>query len=111
MLSQWDGDARGFEWLNGDDSAQSVMAFVRKSEGESLVVVLNFTPVPRHDYRIPMHEEGAWWELFNSDGGGYGGSDQLNREQLHTEAVGMNGRSCSLRLNLPPLAGVVLRKA
>ena len=110
-FSQWDSDARGFEWLNGDDSGQSIMAFLRRSESETLVVVLNFTPVPRYDYRIPMHEEGAWWELFNSDGGGYGGSDLLNREQLHSEPVGMNGRQCSLRLNLPPLAGVVLRKA
>ncbi len=110
-LSRWDSDARGFEWLNGDDAEQSVIAFARRSEDETLVVVMNFTPVPREGYRIPMLEEGAWWELFNSDGGGYGGSDLLNREQLHTEQVGMNGRQCSLRLNLPPLSGVVLRKA
>ena len=110
-LSERDSESGGFEWLNGDDADQSVVAFVRRSENEALTVVLNFTPVARHDYRIPMAEEGAYWELFSSDGGGYGGSDLLNREQLHTEPVGMNGRHCSLRLTLPPLAGVILRKA
>ncbi|MEE4216123.1 MAG: 1,4-alpha-glucan branching protein GlgB [Xanthomonadales bacterium] len=109
-LSEWDCDGRGFEWLSGEDQEQSVMAFVRRSETETLTVVLNFTPVLRHDYRIPMAEEGAYWELFNSDGGAYGGSDQLNREQLHTDPEGMNGRPCSLRLTLPPLGGVILRK-
>ena len=58
-----------------------------------------------------MAEEGAYWELFNSDGSAYGGSDMLNREQLHTEPHGMNGRPCSLTLDLPPLACVILRKA
>jgi len=108
---EWDTDHRGFEWLNGDDSEQSVVAFARRGESETLIVVLNFTPVVRNDYRIPMIEEGAYWELFNSDGGGYGGSNLLNREKLHTERHGMNGREHSLCLSLPPLAGVVLRKA
>jgi 1,4-alpha-glucan branching enzyme len=110
-LSEWDSDSGGFEWLNGDDAEQSVIAFIRRSASETLTVVFNFTPVPRNGYRIPMAEEGAYWELFNSDGGGYGGSDLLNRDRLHTENVGMNGRSCSLCLDLPPLAGVVLRKS
>ena len=110
-LYEWDCDHRGFEWLNGDDSENSVIAFLRRGESETLTVVLNFTPVVRQDYRIPMAEEGAYWELFNSDGGGYGGSDLLNRDQLHTEQVGMNGRHCSLCLTLPPLGGVILRKA
>ena len=110
-FSERDSQADGFEWLNGEDSEQSVIAFVRRSEHEALTVILNFTPVARHDYRIPMAEEGAYWELFSSDGGAYGGSDLLNREQLHTEPVGMNGRHCSLRLTIPPLAGIILRKA
>ena len=110
-LYEWDADGRGFEWLNGEDSEQSVIVYRRCSESEALVVALNFTPAPRHGYRIPMAEEGAYWELFNSDGSAYGGSDMLNREQLHTEPHGMNGRPCSLTLDLPPLACVILRKA
>ncbi|MBT8056141.1 MAG: 1,4-alpha-glucan branching protein GlgB [Xanthomonadales bacterium] len=110
-LYEWDVDGRGFEWLNGEDSAQSVIAYLRRSESEALVVVLNFTPIPRYGYRIPMAEEGAYWELFNSDGGAFGGSDMLNRDQLHTEHHGMNGRPCSLVLDIPPLSCVILRKA
>jgi 1,4-alpha-glucan branching enzyme len=107
-LVQWDCDHRGFQWLSGDDKEQSVMCFSRHSEAELLVVVLNFTPVPRHDYRIPVPGQGIYREVFNSDAGSYLGSDMLNREPLHSEAVPMHSRENSLRLTLPPLAGVVL---
>jgi 1,4-alpha-glucan branching enzyme len=107
-LSEWDCDSRGFEWLNGDDRNQSVISFLRRSESESLAIVLNFTPVPRGDYRIPALG-GHWQELFNSDAHRYGGSGTLNPAPLAAEPIPMNGRSHSLRLTLPPLACVVLR--
>jgi len=107
-LSQWDCDGRGFEWLNGDDAEQSILAYCRRSEQERLLVVLNFTPVPRHGYRIPAIEKGAYRELFNSDAGIYWGSDLLNRGPIEAEAVPMNGRDYSLQLDLPPLGAVVL---
>jgi 1,4-alpha-glucan branching enzyme len=107
-LVQWDCDHRGFQWLSGDDKEQSVMCFSRHSEHEFLVVVLNFTPVPRPDYRIPVPGHGIYQEVFNSDSDSYLGSDMLNRDPLHSEPVPMNGREHSLRLTLPPLAGVVL---
>ncbi len=86
-LSEWDCDARGFEWLSGDDKEQSVISFLRRSENESVAVVLNFTPVPREGYRIPVAMPGVYREIFNSDAGLYGGSDVVNRGDLHTEAV------------------------
>jgi 1,4-alpha-glucan branching enzyme len=107
-LSEWDCDGRGFAWLNGDDAEQSVIAFCRQSEKERLLVVLNFTPVPRHGYRIPAIENGAYRELFNSDAGIYFGSDILNRRPIEADAVPMNGREFSLQLDLPPLGAVVL---
>jgi 1,4-alpha-glucan branching enzyme len=107
-LAQWDCDQRGFQWLSGDDKEQSVMCFSRHAESGIAVVVLNFTPVPRQDYRIPVPEQGTYREVFNSDAGSYLGSDLLNREPLHSEAIPMQGREHSLRLTLPPLAGVVL---
>ena len=110
-LSEWDCDSRGFEWLNGDDHVQSVISFVRRSSTETLLIVLNFTPVPRYDYRIPVNEAGEYEEVFNSDASELCGSGMLNHDRLHSEPVGFNGRENSLRLNLPPLAGVVLRKA
>jgi len=107
-FSQWDCDQRGFQWLSGDDKEQSVMCFSRHTEHEFVVVVLNFTPVPRQDYRIPVPEQGIYLEIFNSDADSYLGSNLLNQEPLQSEAVAMQGRAHSLRLTLPPLAGVVL---
>ncbi len=108
-LSVWDCDGRGFEWLSGDDKEQSVISFLRRSENETVAVVLNFTPVPREGYRIPVGMPGIYREIFNSDAGLYGGSDVVNRGDLHTEHVPWNGREHSLQVTLPPLSGVVLR--
>ena len=110
-LAAWDCDGKGFEWLSGDDAENSVMSFCRCSEHEKLLLVLNFTPVPREDYRIPVPDQGRYVELFNSDAAVYGGSDVLNTEPLQSEPAPMNGREHSLRLNLPPLAGLVLIKS
>jgi len=109
-LSEWDCDHRGFEWLSGEDEAQSVIVFLRKSEGETLTVALNFTPVPRGGYRIPVAQSGEYREVFNSDSEYYGGSGQLNRDSMHSEAVPSHGRENSLQITLPPLAGVVFQK-
>jgi 1,4-alpha-glucan branching enzyme len=109
-LHQWDCDSRGFEWLNGEDREQSVITFLRHGEGESLAVVLNFTPLPRQDYRIPLAQAGTYLEVFNSDDAGYGGSGASNHHPLESEPTGMQGRENSLRVNLPPLGGVVLKR-
>ena len=106
---EWDHDARGFEWLSGEDKEQSVISFLRRSENESVVVVLNFTPVAREGYRIPVSMPGIYRELFNSDAEAYGGSGVHNPGELHTEAVPCHGREHSLCFTLPPLGGVVLR--
>ena len=108
-LHQWDCDARGFEWLNGEDREQSVISFVRRGEDEQLIAVFNFTPVLRPDYRIPLPAAGEYRELFNSDLADYGGSDLSNSASLASEAVAMNGREHSLRLCLPPLGALLLR--
>ena len=108
-FSQWDHDARGFEWLSGEDREQSVISFLRRSEYESVVVVLNFTPVAREDYRVPVPMAGTYRELFNSDAVTYGGSGVHIQGELHTEAVPYHGREHSLCFTLPPLGGVVLR--
>ncbi len=108
-LSQWDCDQRGFEWLNGHDAEQSVISFIRNSENESLIVVLNFTPVPRENYRIAVPSSGIYIEIFNSDDESFKGSGMGNKDELESEAIPYWGREHSLCLTLPPLAGVVLR--
>jgi 1,4-alpha-glucan branching enzyme len=108
-LSEWDCDARGFEWLSGDDKDQSVISFLRRGKHEALAIILNFTPVARDGYRIPVPLPGVYKEIFNSDAPAYGGSGVENRGDLHSENFPWNGREHSLRFTLPPLGGVVLR--
>jgi 1,4-alpha-glucan branching enzyme len=108
-LSEWDCDARGFEWISGEDREQSVLTFLRRSENEMLAVILNFTPVPRYDYRIGVPAAGMYREVFNSDSPHLGGSGMLNREAISTETHAFHGRDNSLCVNLPPLGGVVLK--
>lgn len=107
-LHQRDVQGGGFEWIAHDDVSQSVVAFVRHGlRGECAVVVCNFTPLPRHGYRIGMPHAGTWRELVNTDNAVYGGSGVGNGE-LATEAVADHGRSQSVVLNLPPLACLLL---
>jgi 1,4-alpha-glucan branching enzyme len=108
-LAEWDGDARGFEWLNGDDKDQSTISYVRCSADETLAILLNFTPVLRQGYRMPVPVQGRYREVFNSDWECYGGSGTGAGVDLHSEAVPCNGREHSLVITTPPLACVVLR--
>ncbi len=100
----------GFQWLVGDDRDQSVFAYARHAAGaKTLLVVGNFTPVPRHNYRIGVPERGSWEEIFNSDATGFGGSG-LGNGRLQAEAEPSHGQPGSLCLTLPPLAVIVLRQ-
>ena len=107
-LHELDHDPAGFEWLSHDDASQSVIAYVRRSRsGAPVVVVCNFTPVPRPAYRIGLPQAGAWRALINTDQGVYGGSDHP-LQPGPVEAVPMHQRAQSITLNLPPLACIVL---
>ncbi|MDD3554111.1 MAG: 1,4-alpha-glucan branching protein GlgB [Deltaproteobacteria bacterium] len=110
-LYELDCEPGGFEWLDCNDSEQSVISFVRKAkDGSNLVMALNFTPVVRHNYRIAMPSAGVWREIFNTDEKEYGGSGVLNPFPMTTEAVTMHGRPQSLEMTLPPLAMSILKK-
>ena len=98
----------GFAWVDCHDASQSVISFRRMSEGREVVVVLNFTPVPRHDYRIGLPRGGLWREAVNSDSEHYGGSGQGNYGAVRAEAYRWMGLEHSAALTLPPLAGLVL---
>ena len=109
-LHQYDFESHGFEWIDCHDSQQSVISFIRKSDHDSVIVILNFTPVPRQGYRIGVPEEGQYSELYNSDSGYYAGSNLGNDGDLHTSSTEWMGRPCSLTLTLPPLGAIVLKK-
>ncbi len=102
-----DNSPEGFEWLEGGDSGNNVVAFHRKgANGESLVAVVNFSGNPVHDYRLGMPAGGEWTEVLNTDATDFGGSGVGNFGQVSTEAVAWGGRDNSAVLQLPPLAAV-----
>jgi 1,4-alpha-glucan branching enzyme len=100
----------GFQWLIGDDSANSVYAYLRWSkEGDPLLVVANLTPVPREGYRIGVPFAGTWVELLNTDAEMYAGSNLGNGGGVHTQEDHAHGMPVSVSLNLPPLAVLILK--
>jgi 1,4-alpha-glucan branching enzyme len=104
-------DWQGFEWIDCHDGQNSVLSFVRKTDDDFMVVVLNLTPVPRQGYRIGVPAEGEYREILNSDSAHYGGSNVGNgHRRLATEEQPWMGRPHSLELTLPPLAAVVLER-
>jgi len=99
----------GFEWLVADDSENSVFAFLRRdANGGEIMVVSNFTPVPRHGYRIGIPSPGRWREVLNTDSHYYNGSNMGNVGELHSENIASHHREHSLLLTLPPLATIFL---
>ncbi len=108
-----DTEPAGFEWVDGNDSDNSVISFMRKGTGprQTILVVCNFTPVPRLQYRLGVPEEGYWKELLNSDGKEYWGSGMGNLGGVSAEPIPSHGRSFSLSLTLPPLAVTFFKPA
>jgi 1,4-alpha-glucan branching enzyme len=109
-LHRFDFEGRGFAWLDWQDAGHSVLTYLRRDELGEVIVALNFTPVPRHGYRLGVPGKGAWRELFNSDSRFYGGSDLGNPLPLPAEPVPWMGQSHSVVVTLPPLAGIVIAR-
>ncbi|MEW4566663.1 1,4-alpha-glucan branching protein GlgB [Tautonia sp. JC769] len=110
-LHEIDFDWQGFDWLELHDWENSVLAFLRKGKqpGDELVVVCNFTPCLRENYRIGVPRGGGYREVFNSDSSLYGGSNAGNSGYLEAIPEHHAGRPCFLNLTLPPLAVVILK--
>ncbi len=99
----------GFEWIDCHDADQSVLSYMRKAGDEVAVVLVNFTPLPRHGYRIGVPTLTEYREVFNSDAELYGGSNTGNGGvQLMAEDQPWMNQPYSIVLTLPPLAGIVL---
>jgi 1,4-alpha-glucan branching enzyme len=111
-LHEKDFDPSGFEWVDCDDNENSVISLMRKgkSDQERVLIVCNFTPVPRHNYRIGVPMKGPWKEILNSDSKSYGGSGQGNLGTVDATPVPYHGRPYSLNLVLPPLSIVYFMK-
>jgi 1,4-alpha-glucan branching enzyme len=105
-LYEWDCRPGGFEWIDCNDADMSVVSFLRRgADAENcLLIVCNFTPVPRLNYRVGAPHGGVWRELLNSDAQIYGGSAMGNLGGVEAAPITLHGRSHTLTLTLPPLA-------
>jgi 1,4-alpha-glucan branching enzyme len=110
-LHQVDFDWQGFEWVDANDSDNSVYSFIRrgKNPDDMLIVILNATPVVRYGYHIGVPRAGHYEEVLNTDAGIYGGSNVGNLGGMNAGEHAWQGRRYSLALTLPPLAAVFLK--
>ena len=109
-LHELDTSADGFEWVDANDSNQSVSSYLRIGRsGAPVLVVLNYTPVVRAGYRVGVPRGGEWRELLNSDAQIYGGSGLGNFGSVQARAQASHGREHSLELVLPPLGALFLK--
>ncbi len=106
-----DMSPEGFEWIDCCDTEGSIVSLARRSRAKPdqvLAVVLNFTPMPRHNYQIGVPGGGHWSEVLNSDAALYGGSGQGNMGGVEAMPIPLHGRRWSVNLTLPPLGAVFL---
>src|SRR5579862_9809147 len=111
-LFELDFSPEGFQWVDYGDAEASVLSFLRKDRaGTPVLVVCNFTPVVRENYRIGVPRPGLWHEQLNSDAREYGGSGQGNLGGVDAAPLPAHGHFHSLSLRLPPLAALFLTPA
>ncbi len=110
-LYEVDFEPTGFEWIDCNDADSSVISFLRMSADrqDMVIVVCNFTPVPRYGYRVGVPVAGNYTEVLNTDAAVYGGGNVGNMGSVVSEPIAAHGRTLSLSLTLPPLATLVLR--
>jgi 1,4-alpha-glucan branching enzyme len=110
-LHELDSNPSGFAWIDCNDADTSVVSFVRngQSNDDIILVVCNFTPVPRFAYQVGVPRGGFWKEVLNSDAHAYAGSGVGNFGGVEASCTGWHGRSCSLSLAVPPLAALFLK--
>jgi 1,4-alpha-glucan branching enzyme len=108
-LHQLDCDPDGFRWIDVANAAESIVSYIRRGRDphELALVVCNFTPVPREDYRIGVPQPGRYRERINTDAIEYGGSGVGNAGEVHAEAHPAHGHHQSVRIRLPPLGALI----
>lgn len=109
-LHQRDCEPEGFEWIIANDQANSILAWIRRAPGQAPVVVItNFTPVPREKFRLPMPAAGRWIERINTDAGWYNGTNMGNQGVVEASEGNEYGYPATAELVLPPLATLILQ--
>ena len=110
-LHEQDFDLPGFEWIDCNDTLQSSLSMMRRARSakDVVIVAFNFTPVPRHNYRMGVPIDGFWREILNSDAQDYGGSGQGSLGGVEASTISSHGRPYSLNVTLPPLGAVFFK--
>jgi 1,4-alpha-glucan branching enzyme len=110
-LYQKDFDPTGFRWIESNDAEQSVFSYIRFAENPAdfLVVVCNFTPIPRYQYRIGVPQMGHYAEVMNSDSAHYGGGNIGNLGGVEAERILWHAWPQSVSVTVPPLGVIVFR--
>lgn len=105
-------DESGFEWIEGSDADNSILAYLRKgfNPKDDILVILNLTPVPRNSWRVGLPVKGKWKLLLNSDEEQFYGSALFNDIEILSEEKAWHGRKYSTLVSLPPLAGLVFKR-
>ncbi|MDA8634078.1 1,4-alpha-glucan branching protein GlgB [Verrucomicrobiales bacterium] len=110
-LNELDHEAGGFEWIDHEDSENSLFSFLRRSrDGETIIAIVNATPVLREGYRLGVPNGGFYEEIFNSDAEIYGGSNQGSGGGIPTQEQEAHGKPHSIEITIPPLGTVFLKR-
>jgi 1,4-alpha-glucan branching enzyme len=111
-LHEIDFDTHGFRWIDFRDVEQSVTAYLRfaRDPSDFVVVANNYTPVPRHGYRLGVPEPGHYTEILNTDAREYGGSGVMNGGTVGSEPIEFHGFEHSIAITLPPLGSAWFKR-
>jgi 1,4-alpha-glucan branching enzyme len=110
-LHQHDFQSEGFHWIDCHDAEHSTLSYCRYGVDQIAVVVLNFTPIPRHGYRLGVPQEGEYRLCLNSDAGFYHGSDMPVHGSCFSQPIAWMDQPNSIVVDVPPLAGLIFTKA
>lgn len=111
-LYQLDSDYKGFSWIDHQNNDQSVIAFMRKGiqEDEFIIIICNFTPIARYDYKIGVPYEGEYEEAFNSDLEKFGGEGVINKNIIKSHNKNWHNQPYSIEIKIPPLGALFIKK-
>ena len=108
-LHELDCEPAGFEWIDADNAELSLFSYIRRArDGSFVVVIVNFTPVVHHGFRVGVPAAARYREILNTDAARYGGSGVGSDDPVEVDEHPANGRAQSIALAIPPLAAVVL---
>ena len=111
-LWELDHQMEGYQWVDADDSGQSIVSYIRRGKKpvDTLLIIINFQPVERRQYRIGVPHPGTYEEIFSSESLEYGGSG-LHNAPMKSSKVDRHNQLNSLELTIPPLSFLVLKKS